>query len=63
MARVIAARDRAPQSVETIQADGDELEYILDRFINIPCNKRQRVHTWTGDIARTIVSKLFRQVF
>lgn len=35
----------APGDVQQVQADGDELEWILDKFENIPASKA-RVITW-----------------
>lgn len=46
--------------VFTIQADGDELDYILTQFNNIPTTKR-RVQTWTSDFARFIGANLALQ--
>lgn len=44
--------------IEKIQADGDELKYILDNFANLPVAKHRHAITWEGVIARFIVSHL-----
>ena len=44
--------------VSSIQADGDELEHIEDKFNNIPTVKSERVVTWFGDDAKFIVANL-----
>jgi hypothetical protein len=41
-----------------VQADGDELEYIKNKFTNIPMSTN-RVINWYGDIARFIASNMF----
>jgi len=41
-----------------IQADGNELEYILRKFTNIPMVVDKRVMTWYGDTAKFIVKHL-----
>jgi len=47
-----------PSQIEAIQADGDELDVILNSFHNLPCHKSNMVQTWTGDIARFIWDNL-----
>lgn len=42
----------------TVQADGDELEYIKEFIVNIPYHKTNRVQRWSGDIARFIIECL-----
>jgi len=54
---------RFPQdaaNVDFVQADGDELTYILDNFNNLPhySGPNKRVHRWFGDHARLIVGNL-----
>lgn len=44
-------------SIVEVQADCDELEYILNRFTNLP-RSTQRVQRWYGDMARFIVGNL-----
>jgi hypothetical protein len=41
----------------TIQADGDELEYVVHTFKNIPSTPA-RVQIWHGDIAKFIGANL-----
>lgn len=43
--------------VQSLTADGHELEWINHHFSNIPMHKG-RVVTWYGDIAKFIVSAL-----
>ena len=45
--------------VHSVQADGDELEWVLRNISNIPTNK-QRVQLWHGDIAKFIYNSLPR---
>lgn len=42
----------------SIQADGDELDYIITNFTNIPHHKTARVQTWFGDMATFIYTNL-----
>lgn len=44
--------------VESIQADGDELEYIKSYFCNLPFVTNKRVVIWFGDDARFIAGNL-----
>ena len=44
--------------VSSVQADGDELEHIKDKFKNIPLSIVERVVTWFGDNAKFIVANL-----
>jgi hypothetical protein len=46
-----------PRDFITIQADGDELQYILSTFQGIP-KTTARVVVWTGDFARFIYDNL-----
>jgi hypothetical protein len=57
----------SPLDIEFIQADGDELDYVVRLFTPIrdgvsrPCTipvPRQRVVRWYGDIARTIYANI-----
>lgn len=43
--------------VESVQADGHELEYIQNRFTNLP-TVNNRVVRWYGDYAKFIVGNL-----
>lgn len=46
--------------VESVQADGDELDYVLRRFENL-CRTRDvslRVVRWYGELAQFIVGNL-----
>lgn len=54
-------------TIQYIQADGDELEHIVIEFtlisntyanITIPLPKTKRVVKWYGDIAKTIIANL-----
>jgi hypothetical protein len=42
------------EQVGFIQADGHELEWIKENFVNLPYPKDARVVSWTGDLARMI---------
>lgn len=42
----------------SIQADGDELEYILNQFTDIPKSNTVRVMQWFGDHAKFIATNL-----
>ena len=46
--------------VESVQADGDELDYVLRRFENLcrTCDVSLRVVYWYGDTAQFIVGNL-----
>jgi hypothetical protein len=44
--------------IESVQADGDELLYIIDNFANVPYNTRRRVHLWHGEFATFIAHNL-----
>lgn len=46
------------QEVVEVQADGDELEYVINRFKNIPYPSHQRVVKWHGDLAKLIANNL-----
>jgi hypothetical protein len=45
------------REVEEIQADGEELIEVLEKFSNIP-RTTNRVQRWFGDLAKFIVSNL-----
>ena len=52
-----------PQKVTEVQADGDELEFIVKLFavnfeITIPMVVTARILNWYGDIAKTIACAL-----
>jgi hypothetical protein len=38
-----------------IQLDGDELEYLIENFVNIPYSRKARIQNWYGDMAKFIV--------
>jgi len=46
------------ESIDSIQADGDELDLIIRSFttthFTIPVSTNSRVQSWYGDIAKTI---------
>ena len=42
-----------------IQADGDELEYVRNNFVNLPIRKNSRTCLWEGGFARFILDNLF----
>lgn len=44
-------------NVVCVQADGDELEYIRNKFTNIPMTNG-RVVRWHGEMARFILSNI-----
>jgi len=44
--------------VDEVQADGDELNYIMKNFTNIPFHNSKLVQSWTGDVAQFIVKHL-----
>lgn len=46
-----------PSQVVSVRVDGDELDYILDNFSNIPFSQR-RVQIWRGEFARFIAENL-----
>ena len=46
------------RGVESVQADGDELEYIMKNFAGIPTCVNNRVVSWYGDHAKFIVGNL-----
>lgn len=37
-----------------IQADGHELQFLIDNSINLPLAKNKSVQTWHGDLAKFI---------
>lgn len=48
------------QYVSEIQADGDELEFLKENFVNLPYPKNARVVIWHGDLAKTIFQSIPR---
>lgn len=50
--------DITPSHVTEVQADGDELTYIGERFTNLPVDRLGSVVRWFGDHAKFIVSNL-----
>lgn len=44
--------------VVLVQADGDELAYILDAFKSIPYHRTARVQKWRGDFANFIADNM-----
>jgi hypothetical protein len=44
--------------VSCVQADGDELDYILRNFKNIPVSTNVTVVRWFGDVAKFIAANL-----
>lgn len=44
--------------IYSVQADGDELDWIKSNFNNLPQHKSKHVQTWHGDLARFIVACL-----
>lgn len=40
--------------VVEIQLDGDELNYVVNNFVNVPYSKTKRVQNWYGDLAKFI---------
>jgi hypothetical protein len=47
-----------PSPVTDVQADGDELDYIINNFPNLPYPKHKRVVRWDGDLAKLIAYNL-----
>jgi len=45
-------------NVNSVWADGHELDYICANFQNVPFRHDQRVVTWRGEMARFIVENL-----
>jgi len=45
-------------TIVAIQANGDELQYIRDHFINIPMLAMKRTAIWKGEFARFIYDNL-----
>lgn len=43
-----------PKHVESIQADGHELDFVIDNVPNLPYPKNARVVEWHGDMAKLI---------
>lgn len=44
--------------VDSVQADGDELQYIMDNFSSLPMVKGRWVVRWHGDDAKFIFDHL-----
>ena len=44
--------------VVMVQADGDELDFNINKFDNLVCNVEKRVIKWFGDTAKTIYYNL-----
>lgn len=55
--KTVFIRFKASSEPLTISADGDELEYILSQFSNIPVSKNP-VIVWRGEVARFILDNL-----
>ena len=49
---------RPVEEITSIQADGDELEEIIEQFANLVYPKRGRVVTWRGEAAQFIYEHL-----
>jgi hypothetical protein len=45
-------------NVNSVWADGHELDYICANFQNVPFRHDQRVVTWRGEMAQFIVENL-----
>jgi hypothetical protein len=45
-------------NVTSVQADGDELTYLIQTFKNIPYHKTSAVQVWLGDYAKFIAANL-----
>ena len=41
--------------VVQVQAEGDELDYVLDNFNNLPTAKHSPYQNWFGDMAQFII--------
>ncbi len=52
-----ALKDVQVSTVTEVQADGDELRWVLDNITGIPTNKN-RVVRWFGDHAKFIAGSL-----
>lgn len=50
--------DEEGVEIISIYADGKELEFIKDNFVNIPCRIGASTATWRGEFARFIYDNL-----
>ena len=50
--------DSTTHIIESVQASGEELEYVYENFVNIPRHKSNDVVKWYGDFACFIVDNL-----
>lgn len=50
----------ADDEIISVQADGDELDYVKVMFTNIPFNNSCRVQIWHGEFARFIIRNFGR---
>jgi len=41
-----------------VQADGDELAYLKNEFVNLPYNRRASVQVWKGELAQFIYDNM-----
>jgi hypothetical protein len=48
-----------PKDVAEVQADGDELSYIVGEMKNVPYSLNKRVQRWFGDMAQHIVANFY----
>lgn len=48
----------AGYDVASIQADGDELEFLLDNFTNLPMAKNASIVSWFGDMAKFVIHNI-----
>lgn len=55
-----ALKTEYPTPIE-VQADGDELDFIQNNFINLPMVRNCRVVRWKGDFAALIFDHLPRE--
>jgi hypothetical protein len=46
------------EEIDRVQADGDELDFILRNFANLPYAYDKLVKTWYGDMAKLIYFNL-----
>lgn len=45
-----------PENIESVQLDGDELEYVRANMTNIPMHRTKRIVTMFGDDAKFIAA-------
>lgn len=43
-----------PEHIESIQADGHELEFLKETVVHLPYTRKARVVEWHGDMAKLI---------